>query len=563
MSSTKETLEKNTQISGGKPNWARRSKINYDSLANQQDTVPQNTIIEDIAEADPALEAQLFEGRGSGAGESLAALNLKTWLKCPERIIPIRSFDEAALHPIVLDNIKKCGYDVCTAVQGYSIPAVLRGNDVVAVSQTGSGKTAAYLAPIISELMGKVGHLGGPRVDTRAQNYDPDVDKVRAEPLVLIICPTRELAHQIHDESRRLAYRSKLRTVCSYGGTPVKYNLQQLGKGCDILIGTPGRLMDIIEREGVVSLQRVRFTVIDEADEMLMDADFGAALEKIINGCDANENADHRYMMFSATFPKEARALARQYLQEDFVELKVGRAGSAHKNVDQEIIYIDRDAKPDAILDYLMSMEPSRTIIFCNTNSGVERLDDILFNKELPTVFLHGGRDQLSREDAVRSFNLGKTPILITSSVVARGIDFKDVHTIINYDLPSTTYGGIQEYVHRIGRTGRIGHRGKAVSFYNENDEGIAQDLVNNLMENEQEVPDFLSHLKPEDGVIQFADDTDEESDGESAGAGSQGEDDAAAGSTWGSGVVQTEEEPFADTWGTTATTTAEPVTAW
>lgn len=130
--------------------------------------------------------------------------------------------------------------------------------DIVAVAQTGSGKTAAYMIPIISKLMGKVDKIGGPRVDTRAPNYDPEINKVRAEPLVIIVCPTRELAVQIYDEARRLSYRSKLRPVVAYGGFPVRNNIQQLGKGCDILIGTPGRLCDLMDRPHVLSMARVK-----------------------------------------------------------------------------------------------------------------------------------------------------------------------------------------------------------------------------------------------------------------------------------------------------------------
>ncbi|KAF2220280.1 P-loop containing nucleoside triphosphate hydrolase protein [Elsinoe ampelina] len=550
--------------------WSEPTKINYDTLQTHNN---HNSAVGEIGEVDPALEEQLYGNRVSGAGDSLAALELNVTVEGPERVGPVRTFADADLHPVVLENIQKCGYDRCTAVQAYSIPAVLKGQDVVAVSQTGSGKTAAYLAPIISTLIGKLDQIKGPRADTRAENYDPEINKVRAEPLVLIVCPTRELAIQIHDETRRIAYRSQLKTTCIYGGTPIKNNLQQLGKGCDILIASPGRLMDMMERQNVISLQRVQFTVIDEADEMLLDTDFSDALEKIMSGCDANENADHRYMMFSATFPKEARSLARQYLQHDYIRIRVGRAGSAHKNVDQEIMWIDRDAKAEAMTDLLFSMEPGLTIVFCNTNAGVERLDDVIYNKQLPTVFLHGGRDQMSREDAIRTFHLGKTPILITSSVVARGIDFKNVKTVINYDMPSPTYGGIAEYVHRIGRTGRMGHRGKAISFYNDNDEGIAQDLVNILLECDQEVPDFLAGFKPDDGQVAFQDDTDDEGDNE-GGAAAAGTDGAAWGGDTTAGATggdtnnwggDTSAEPAAEMdWGSNANKSAsEPVAAW
>ncbi|GAM87094.1 hypothetical protein ANO11243_051150 [Dothideomycetidae sp. 11243] len=372
--------------------WKSGVKLDYASLEaskeafNKLSLTPTND--GEIGEADPELEEQLFNRRTGGAGESLAALELSVTLEGPDKIIPCSKFSESKLHPIVLDNIKKSGYEKPTAIQGYCIPAILSGKDVVAVAQTGSGKTSAYLAPIISKLMGKLDKIGGPRVDTRMPGYDPDFNRVRAEPLVIIVCPTRELALQIYEETRRMAYRSKLRAVCAYGGIPTKHNLQQLGKGCDILIGTPGRLIDMLERPNVISLSRVMFTVIDEADEMLQDPGWEEDLGKIMSGNDANEDADHRYMMFSATFPKEARKLARQYLQEDYVRIR-------------EIIWVDEDSKPVAAADYLREKPDQLIIIFCNSVAGVDRLDDYLYNKSFPTTFLHGRRSQFEREDAM------------------------------------------------------------------------------------------------------------------------------------------------------------------
>lgn len=186
-------------------------------------------------------------------------------------------FEDAGLHPQVLANVKMCNYESTTAIQAYCIPIILAGHDLVAVAQTGSGKTAAYLVPIISKLMGKVRKLQGPRPANN--NGQP----VRAEPLVVIVVPTRELAQQIFNEARRLCYRSMLRPVCSYGGIPIGVNLQELGKGCDLLIGTPGRLQDLMNKPQVLSMRRVKFTVIDEADEML-SGDWDDEMAKIMGG---------------------------------------------------------------------------------------------------------------------------------------------------------------------------------------------------------------------------------------------------------------------------------------
>lgn len=386
-------------------------------------------------------------------------------------------------------------------------------------SQPGSGKTAAYLIPILSNLMGKAKKLAAPRPNTADPSYRPGVNGVRAEPLVVIVMPTRELAIQIFDEARRMCYRSMLRPCVTYGGFPMKTTVEQLQGGCDVLIATPGRLCALMDKPHLLTMSRVKYTVIDEADEML-DTDWSDELAKIMGGGDTNEDADHVYLMFSATFPKGARALAREYMAEDYVRVRIGRAGQTHKNIRQNVIYVDPDQKRQAVYDLLFASPTVRTIIFVNSKPGVDLLDDFLYNHGLPCTSMHSDRSQKEREDALRSFRTGKKPILIATGVSSRGWDIKDVGHIINYDLPSAMYGGITEYIHRIGRTARIGNQGLATSFYNDKNEELAQDLVNILTECECEVPDFLEHLKPEDGNIQFDDNSDDEGgEGEGFGA--------------------------------------------
>lgn len=183
--------------------------------------------------------------------------------------------------------------------------------------------------------MGKAKKLAAPRPNLGA-GFDPATDTVRAEPLVLIVAPTRELATQIFDEARRLCYRSMLRPCVAYGGAPVRDQRDELQKGCDILIATPGRLLDFMDKPHVLSLSRVRYTIIDEADELLL-SDWEEDFNRIMSGGDTNEDADHRYMMFSATFNKACRQLARKFLAEDHVRVRIGRPGSAHINVDQNV----------------------------------------------------------------------------------------------------------------------------------------------------------------------------------------------------------------------------------
>lgn len=455
-----------------------------------------------------------------------------------------------------------CNYEHTTAIQAYCIPIIMAGHDLVAVAQTGSGKTAAYLVPIISKLMGKVRKLQGPR--------PVNGNRVRAEPLVVIVVPTRELAQQIFDEARRLCYRSMLRPVCSYGGIPIGINLQELGKGCDLLIGTPGRLQDLMNKADVLSMRRVKFTVIDEADEML-SGDWDDDMAKIMGGggkcihsvashtntnnvSDANEDPDHAYLMFSATFPKEARKVARAYMAEDSIRVRIGRAGSTHRNVTQDIIFVERNQKKQALYDLLMSRPACRTLVFCNSKGAVEELDDYLYNRKIPTIFMHGDRSQLERQDAMRRFK-GKQPlVLIATNVFGRGIDVPQVNHVVCYDLPGVEYGGISEYVHRIGRTGRIGHKGYATSFYNEKNEDLAPFLANILLETGQTVPDFLESFKPEGDVAEFVDDlTDDEDDNSDPGYVTAPGADAFA-----------EAPVAADAWGTAApAATAEAADAW
>lgn len=221
-------------------------------------------------------------------------------------------------------------------------------------------------------------------------------------------------------------------------------------------------------------------------------------------------------MLFSATFPKAARELAKTHLADTHVRLRVGRAGSSHENIKQNIIYVDPSLKKQALIDLIKSLPPTRTIVFVNSKRTAEEVDDFLYNKEgMPCTSMHSDRNQMEREAAMRGFRGGEWPILIATGVTARGIDVVNVMHVINYDLPSMDHGGIEEYTHRIGksiphrkpvgwsltsagRTGRIGHRGLASSFYSDRDEPIASVLTRTLIETNQEVPDFLQSYIPE-----------------------------------------------------------------
>ncbi|PYH47814.1 DEAD/DEAH box helicase [Aspergillus saccharolyticus JOP 1030-1] len=485
----------------------------------------------DVGPEIPELEEMLFRSEFiNRAGLKIGNLQkIEVVAESRERPNPVRDFDDAGLHPIMRKNIELCHYAHPTPIQAYSIPAVLTGHDLIAIAQTGSGKTAAFLIPVLSQLMGKAKKLAAPRPNVAAPGYNSHADGVRAEPLVLIVAPTRELATQIFDEARRLCYRSMLRPCVVYGGAPSKNQKEELRRGCDILIATPGRLLDFMDQPHLLSLQRTnikyRYTIIDEADELLQ-SDWESDFNKIMSGGDVNEDADHRYMMFSATFNKACRELARKYLADDHVRIRVGRPGSTHINVQQNIIFTEQHMKKQCLYDLLLSMPPSRTLVFVNSKPNADHLDDYLFNMGLPSTSIHADRTQREREDALRAFRTAKCPILVATGVSARGLDIKNVMHVINFDLPRAHHGGITEYIHRIGRTARIGNEGLASSFYNDSDSDLATDLVNVLLESGQKIPDFLESYKPADDRIDFQDDTDDEDNGD----GNAGDD---AGNGW------------------------------
>ncbi|KAF1810943.1 putative DEAD/DEAH box RNA helicase [Eremomyces bilateralis CBS 781.70] len=457
----------------------------------------------DVGPADPEVEKALFDKLFMlGTGMNFDQYSYECEIKGPYNPGHISTWEDSGIHPQVLENVALCKFNKPTPVQSFVIPAALAGLDVVAISQTGTGKTGAYLLPIISRLMGKAKQLCARRAPS------PEI-RVKAEPLVLVICPTRELAIQVFRDACRFAYRSMLRPCVVYGGQGnMMDQIRNLQMGCDILIGTPGRLRDFCSRPTLITLRRVKYTVVDEADELL-EEDWNESIDDLMRGGDVNEDADHAYLMFSATFPRPVRHLAGKYMSKDFVRVKCGRIGSATNNVCQRIIWVDREKKEQCLLDLLNTLPATRTVIFVRSKRSADMLDDFLYRNQLPCTSIHGNKTQAEREDAMFNFRKARCPILVATGISARGIDVVNVMHVINYDLPAADQGGIKEYVHRIGRTARMGNIGMATSFYNDNDEGLANDLVKILMENGQTVPEFLEQYKPEDGNVNF--DSDEE----------------------------------------------------
>lgn len=429
------------------------------------------------------VERELFGTRSTGINfDKYEDIPVEaTGNDCPTKV---ETFEEADLGEVLLDNIKLCGYATPTPVQKYSIAIVKGKRDLMACAQTGSGKTAAFLLPIMARLYNEgpydssYGGGGGGRPGRRKQF-----------PFSLVLAPTRELASQIYDEARKFAYRSSLRPCVVYGGADVGSQMRDLDRGCHLLVATPGRLVDMIQR-GKIGLELIKFLVLDEADRML-DMGFEPQIREIVEKCDMPAPGKRETHMFSATFPKEIQMLARDFL-DNYIFLAVGRVGSTSENITQKVVWVEESDKRSFLLDLLNASGPdSLTLVFVETKRGADALEDYLYREEYNAASIHGDKSQWEREEALSSFRTGRTPILVATAVAARGLDIPNVKHVINFDMPTD----IEEYVHRIGRTGRVGHTGLATSFFNEKNRNVARDLMDLLVEAKQEVPNWLDSM--------------------------------------------------------------------
>ncbi|XP_043370714.1 probable ATP-dependent RNA helicase DDX4 isoform X4 [Dermochelys coriacea] len=388
----------------------------------------------------------------------------------------ILTFEEANLCQTLNKNIAKAGYLKLTPVQKYSIPIILAGRDLMACAQTGSGKTAAFLLPILAHMM---------KDGVTASHF-----REQQEPECIIVAPTRELINQIFLEARKFSYGTCIRPVVIYGGTQTGHSIRQIMQGCNILCATPGRLMDIIGKEKI-GLREVRYLVLDEADRML-DMGFGPEMKKLIS-CPGMPSKDRRQtLMFSATFPEEIQRLAGEFLKPEYLFVAVGQVGGACSDVQQTILQVSQYSKREKLVEILQSIRDERTMVFVETKKKADFIATFLCQEKIPTTSIHGDREQREREEALGDFRSGKCPVLVATSVAARGLDIENVQHVINFDLPST----IDEYVHRIGRTGRCGNIGKAISFFDSvSDSHIAQPLLKVLSDAQQEVPLWLEEI--------------------------------------------------------------------
>eukprot|EP00069_Balaena_mysticetus_P017627 bmy_10772T0 len=340
----------------------------------------------------------------------------------------------------------------------------------MACAQTGSGKTAAFLLPILAHMM---------RDGVTASRF-----KELQEPECIIVAPTRELISQIYLEARKFSFGTCVRAVVIYGGTQLGHSIRQIVQGCNILCATPGRLMDIIGKEKI-GLRQVKYIVLDEADRML-DMGFGPEMKKLISCPGMPSKEQRQTLMFSATFPEEIQRLAGEFLKSNYLFVAVGQVGGACRDVQQTILQVGQYSKREKLVEILRNIGDERTMVFVETKKKADFIATFLCQEKISTTSIHGDREQREREQALGDFRCGKCPVLVATSVAARGLDIENVQHVINFDLPST----IDEYVHRIGRTGRCGNTGRAISFFNpESDNHLAQPLVKVLSDKAKGAP--------------------------------------------------------------------------
>lgn len=366
-------------------------------------------------------------------------------------------FAELGIAPRTVGELAEQGISDPTPIQIKAIPLALEGRDVMGLAQTGTGKTAAFGLPLL-QLLNKVGE--GPRPKCADG---------------LILAPTRELAKQIMDNLRSYNKGSHLKITLVVGGVSLNRQVDTMKKGVHIMVATPGRLIDLIDRRAV-DLSRARFLVLDEADQML-DMGFIHALRRIAPLL----SKDRQTMLFSATMPKQMEELARAYLDNP-ARVEVARPGQTADKIAQEVHYIKQSDKQDMLIKLLSSHKAEKSLVFARTKHGAERLMKNLVNAGLKASSIHGNKSQGQRDRAIAGFKSGEIMVLVATDVAARGIDIKAVEYVYNFELPNVP----ENYIHRIGRTARAGASGKAVSFCSEVEMGELKQITKVL---KMEVP--------------------------------------------------------------------------
>ncbi|GGE74415.1 MAG TPA: DEAD/DEAH box helicase [Paenalcaligenes hominis] len=351
----------------------------------------------------------------------------------------VTSFSSFGLHPDLLSSILAAGYSTPTPIQAQALPVVMQGRDVMGAAQTGTGKTAAFSLPILHRLMPFATH-----------SASPARHPVRA----LILTPTRELADQVGESVKLYCKNTPLRSAIVFGGVDIHAQRDELRRGCEILIATPGRLLDHIEQKNV-NLSQVGILVLDEADRML-DMGFLPDLDRIVRQLPPQRQS----LLFSATFSPEIRKLGNNFLNNP-VSIEVAARNATADTVQQSAYSAEGDEKRQAVMHIVRSKKLSQVIVFTNTKAGAARLARQLERDGIKAESIHGDKSQLERMKVLEAFKANQVEVLVATDVAARGLDVAGVPCVINFDLPFSA----EDYVHRIGRTGRAGAKGEAIAL--------------------------------------------------------------------------------------------------
>jgi ATP-dependent RNA helicase RhlE len=392
------------------------------------------------------------------------------------------SFSQLNLAEPLARAVAELGYASMTPIQAQAIPMVLQGHDVMGAAQTGTGKTAAFSLPLLQRML-----------KHENSSTSPARHPVRA----LVLLPTRELADQVAQAVKAYAKYTNLRTAVVFGGMDMKPQTLELKAGVEVLVATPGRLLDHIEAKNAV-LNQVEYVVLDEADRML-DIGFLPDLQRILSYLPKQRTT----LLFSATFSPEIKRLANSYLQ-DPVTIEVARSNAAASTVEQHFYSVGDDDKRHALHQILKQRGMKQAFVFVNSKLGCARLARSLEREGLKTTALHGDKSQDERLKALDSFKKGEVDLLVCTDVAARGLDIKDVPAVFNFDIPFNA----EDYIHRIGRTGRAGASGLAVSFVSKSDARLVADLEKLLkskieleaVEFDEDAPDIRKQGRINDG---------------------------------------------------------------
>jgi ATP-dependent RNA helicase RhlE len=386
------------------------------------------------------------------------------------------SFDTLGLSAPILDAVTAQGYTTPSPIQAKAIPSVLEGRDVMAAAQTGTGKTAGFTLPIL-ELLSR---------GERAQ-----ANQVR----VLILTPTRELAAQVHDNVVSYSRNLPLRSAVVFGGVKISPQMMKLRQGVDVLVATPGRLMDLYQ-QNAVRFKQLEILVLDEADRML-DMGFIHDIKKIM----ALLPSKRQNLMFSATFSDQIRKLAKSIVNNP-VEVSVNTANSTATTVKQWMVPVDKKQKTDLLIKLIQDNNWSQALVFSKTKHGANKLTKKLEDAGIRAAAIHGNKSQSARTKALKDFKDGRVKILVATDIAARGIDIDQLPQVVNFDLPNVA----EDYVHRIGRTGRAGASGQAVSLVAADEFGLLVEierLTKKLLDREYVDGFEPDHVVPESTLNQ------------------------------------------------------------